>query len=962
MHPPTPPTDSADGASHEQALFEQALSVPAAARAEFLARAAPGETALIERVLELLLAHERAGSFMAGPAVTPASALPIGAEERVDPAVGDCIGRYHLLEIIGEGGFGTVYRAEQREPLQRQVALKLIKLGMDTREVVARFEEERQALAQMDHPGIARVLDGGATDSGRPYFVMELVRGTALTAFCDEQQLDVRARLELFLDVCRAVQHAHQKGIIHRDLKPGNILVTRVDDRPVPKVIDFGIAKATEPGPRDRFAFTQAHLFIGTPAYMSPEQTLLRGADVDTRSDIYSLGVLLYELLTGRTPFDRATLLSAGYAEVPRLIRETEPPWPSQRVSRIGAAERAEVAQRRGLEAARLKRRLRGDLDRVVMKCLEKDRARRYETVHGLAMDVQRHLRHEPVLARPDTIAYRTWKFVRRRRGPVAVGLALLLALVAGLVGTLTQARRAMHASALAASEAASSRAVSDFLQQDLLKQANPEHELDRDLTLRTVLDRAAQRIDGRFPDQPLVEADLRQTLATTYLGLGEFALARQLWAQAHALRTQHLGEDHPTTLHTASSLADALRLEGAYADAERLATQVLARQRRVLGDDHSNTITTINNLGLIHSRQGRHAESEARFAEAFARRQRLSGPEHPDTLAAMHNLAGAYLDVGRHEEGERLSLETLALVRRVFGADHPHTLMTLNNLAQMYLRFGDAAAAEAPCTEALAGRRRVLGAEHPLTLVSSTTLARIYAERGKLDEAEELNRQILVAQRHKLGPDHPDALVTMNNLGTVYRDLGRFTEAEQWHAETAEKLQQVLGPEHRFTLNSRGKMIGVYCDQQRWTEAERLGGETLAQCERVLGSGHPYSRQAQRFLGLALLRQNRPEEAEPLLRGAIDGEGGRRVSWPNAVARSHLGETLLLLGRRDEAEPLLLEAHRQLTALAQRAPPADRALITDVARLLGELYRLVDRPADAARWAAMATASPASH
>jgi eukaryotic-like serine/threonine-protein kinase len=758
------------------------------------------------------------------------------------------------------------------------------------------------------------------------------------------------------------VQHAHQKGIIHRDLKPSNILVTHLDDRPIPKVIDFGIAKATGPTRQDRIAFTRAHMFIGTPAYMSPEQTLQGGADVDTRSDIYSLGVLLYELLTGQTPFNRESLSSAGYAEVQRLIRETDPPWPSQRVSRIGAAERSEIARRRGLEPAQLKRRLRGDLDRVVMKCLEKDRTRRYETVNGLAMDVQRHLRHEPVLARPDTMAYRTWKFVRRRRAPVSVGLALLLALLAGLAGTLTQARRAMHASALAAAEAASSRAVNDFLQQDLLEQANPENELSRDLTLRTVLDRAAQRIEGRFTQQPLIEADLRQTLATTYVGLGEFALARGHWERAHALRTQYLGADDPVTLRTASSLADALRLEGVYADAEQLAADVLARQRRILGSDHPNTISTINNLGLIHSRQGRYAESEALFAEAFARRKRVSGPEHSDTLAAMHNLAGAYLDVGRDEEGERLSLETLSIVHRIFGADHPHTLMTLNNLAQMYLSFGNAAEAEEHCAQALAGRQRVLGPEHPLTLVSATTLARIYAMQGKLAEAEALNRQILTTQRHKLGPDHPDALITMNNLGTVYRDLGRFSEAEQWHAETWEKLRQVLGPEHRFTLNSRGKLVGVYCDQKRWAAAELLGLETLELCERVLGPSHPYSIQAQRFLGLALLRRERPAEAEPFLRRALTGAAGQAVSWSTATTQAHLGEALLLLERLAEAESFLLEANRHLRTHAALAPPADRGLPRQVAHLLAELYRTLDRPGDATTWARVAADAEAAY
>ena len=428
----------------DEALFEAALNCRTPAeRAAYLDRACAGQPELRRQLEVLLAAHDRSGAFLerAAAARDPALKLDLPREE----APGTVIGRYKLLEKIGEGGAGVVYMAEQTEPIRRRVALKVIKLGMDTKQVVARFEVERQALALMDHPNIAKVLDAGATDTGRPFFVMELVRGIKITDYCDQNSLSTKQRLDLFMQVCHAVQHAHQKGIIHRDIKPSNILVTLHDGVPVPKVIDFGIAKATQQPLTDKTLFTAYQQFIGTPAYMSPEQAEMSGLDIDTRSDIYSLGVLLYELLTGKTPFEQKDLLQAGLDEMRRWIREKEPPRPSTRLSTLTKAELADVAGHHGAEAPKLIPLVRGDLDWIVMKCLEKDRRRRYETANGVALDIEHHLRHEPVSPPPSTV-YRARKFIRRHRTAVALAAVVTGALAIGLIASLLGFAQARHA------------------------------------------------------------------------------------------------------------------------------------------------------------------------------------------------------------------------------------------------------------------------------------------------------------------------------------------------------------------------------------------------------------------------------------------------------------------------------------------------------------------------------------
>jgi serine/threonine protein kinase/tetratricopeptide (TPR) repeat protein len=741
-----------DTSDRIESIFGAALALASTeARAAYLEQACAGDPALRQQIERLLKAHDRADHFLDRPAVNPE--LSGETMDHVPPSkqVGTVIaGRYKLLEQIGEGGMGAVWVAEQTQPVRRKVAVKLIKAGMDSKTVLSRFEAERQALALMDHPNIAKVLDGGTTESGRPFFVMEYVKGVPITRYCDDARLSIAERLALFVPVCQAVQHAHQKGIIHRDLKPSNILICLYDGQPVPKVIDFGLAKAMHQPLTEHTLYTAHGLMMGTPLYMSPEQAEFNNLDVDTRTDIYALGVILYELLTGTTPLEKQRFKEAAWQEMLRLIKDEEPPRPSARLS--GSGSLPSVAAQRRLEPVRLTKLVRGELDWIVMKCLEKDRGRRYATANGLAKDVERYLHDEPVEACPPSTGYRLRKFVRKHRAGLATVAALVALLLLGSVVCTWQAVRAARAEAaalelLAETEAAraaeaeqrrlagaaadaekkskeaalareaETQAVLDFVENQVFASARPEGQaggLGPEVTLRRALEAALPFVDKSFRDQPLIEARLRLTLGSCFHSLAERKIALEQYQTARTLYTKYLGPDHPDTLRSMLHLADYHRSVLQHAKSRKLYEEAMPLLEAKLGLDHPDTLVCMTGLANSYRIIGRPDKALELNQKVLALRKAKLGPDHPNVLASMHALATTYY-FGLHQKdvGLKLFEETLRLRDANLGPNHPATLATLDAVAVGYQYFGRDGEALKLFEESLKRRTAVFGPLH---------------------------------------------------------------------------------------------------------------------------------------------------------------------------------------------------------------------------------------------------------
>ena len=698
----------------------------------------------------------------------------------------DRIGPYVLLERLGEGGMGEVWLAQQTAPIQRQVALKLIRAGLDSRRVASRFEVERQALALMEHPAIARVFDGGQTAQGRPWFAMELVRGVPLHQHCDAERLTTRERLALFAQVCAGVQHAHQKAIIHRDLKPSNVLVATVDGKAQPKIIDFGIAKATDRRFADGALSTEAGALVGTPEYMSPEQADPSCEDVDTRADVYSLGVLLYELLSGALPFSSQLVRGKSHDELRRLLREVDPPAPSQRLLTMGAGAAAVGERRRTLPEA-LRRELSGDLDAITMRAMEKERGRRYASVGDLWADVERFLRNEPVLARPASAAYRLLKYARRHRTGVAVAAVLALILPAFIVGLAVQVRRVSLERDRANREAAVAERVVAFM-TGMFDVSDPREARGNSIRAREVLDRASGQIERDLTAEPVVQARLMYAMGNVYERLGLSREALPLAQRSRELRTRMLGAEAADTLLSSELVAEVLESLGRFPEAETLARDSLQIGRRALGEGHEATLRTQATLAHAVLALGRAAEAEPLFREVLAKRRPLLGDAHVDTMSAAVGLGTALARLRRYQEAATLIEEFLGVARRTLPADHPTVNTMLGNLSNLYFRLGRVPDAIPLNQQALASNQRIYGPDHEQVLLNKNNLAILYSQARRFDEAEVLLREIEASFLRQLGKDHPNVGQTHYNLACLAALRGDHERALRLLGETLER------------------------------------------------------------------------------------------------------------------------------------------------------------------------------
>jgi serine/threonine-protein kinase len=742
-------------------VFAAAQARPQEERAALLAQLC-GDDLTLRGEVESLLAADASPALRSGRVLEEVAPELDGLTGA--PREGARVGPYRLRERIGQGGMGQVFAAERADgQFQQAAAVKLLRVGFADAASVSRFRTEREILARLEHPNIARLLDGGLTEQELPYLVMEQVRGEAITEFCDRKRLSVAERLRLFQQICHAVQYAHQNLVVHRDLKPSNILVS---ERGEVKLLDFGIAKLLEPGrtspPLDA---TRTVARLMTPAFASPEQ--VRGEAVTTVTDVYALGLLLYELLTGTRA--QPVTEDVSPAELERRICETDPERASAAaLAGEDAAARADL--RGGASPERLARMLRGDLDTIVSRAMLKEPWRRYVSAAELGDDVSRHLQGLPVRARPDTLAYRASRFVRRHRFGVAVAAAAVFLLIAFAATMAMQAARI-------AREAEAKARVTAFL-TDLFKVSDPGEARGNTITARELLDKGAATIRHGLEDEPQIQAELMATMGSVYLNLGLFGEAEQQAKVALETRRQVLGPEHSQTLTSGSNLARAIAAQGRYVEAEALHRETLEIRKRVLGPEHPDTLHSMNYVATALRAQGRHAEAEALYRETLAARMRVLGPEHLDTLQSRSNLASAIGGQGRYAEAERLQRETFEIRKRVLGLEHPDTLRSMQSLAIVIGDQGRNAEAEAIHRGTLKIRKRVLGLEHPNTLQSMNDLALAIGNQGRFAEAEALHRETLAIQERTLGSEHPDVLISVYNLGCFNAMQGKRAQA----------------------------------------------------------------------------------------------------------------------------------------------------------------------------------------
>ncbi len=925
-----------------RSVFDRAVPLDREERRSLLDREYGDDTELRGHVEALLEVHDAAASAVASRGGVTEGAGPSRTVDRTSPIgsrslLGSEIGPYRLLEKIGEGGFGVVFLAEQRVPLQRKVALKLLRADANSSQVLARFDAERQALALMDHAHIASAYDAGATATGQPYFVMEYVAGLPITRFADERKLSIEERLQLFLQLCDAIQHAHQKGVIHRDLKPSNVLVSTVDQKPQVKVIDFGVAKALGVRLTDQTLHTQLGVVIGTPEYMSPEQAEGSAIAVDTRSDVYSLGVILYELLTGALPIDRKGLRDGALAEMFRRIRQDEPPKLSTKLRSLGDGAR-EVAERRRADPASLARRLRGDLEWITLKALEKEPVRRYASVGALAEDVERSLANRPISAHPPSAAYQLRKFAARRKGVVAfVGTVFVLAVGSAIAMSALYAQQR--------TERLKAERVIEFL-EEILAAADPENARGKDVLARDVMDQAANRVKTELADEPLVQAEVFRTLARAYGGLGLFdeALAQaragvqaSLWARgprsheaavatsalAAAFWEASLPDSGIVATHQALELlrgnpsehfneivecerilANCLEATGKPGEAEELYRRIVAELRAVPERDRLHFPSILNDFAQILEGQGKLGEAEDAQREALGYQMARHGIDHPDVLTDHSNLGIILRKRRKFAEAESIYREIIPIERRVLGNQHPRLASGLSNYGILLKTIGRYSEAESAYVESIRIYRATLREDSPELTSGLNNLASLYSAEGRYEDAQRLYEEALASRIKIYGDKHPAVATVQSNLAGALFFQGEFAEAERLAKVSLATRLETVDETTLDVVRMRQTLAQILIGQEKVEEATQVLEANLVAQERAVDRDDVLIAWSRSLFGQCRLRQKNLVAAEPLLVGSVDaiwddpgmGKGRKRTALKNTI------EVLRKVGKREEA------------------------------------------------------------
>lgn len=840
-------------------IFDEVLGLQPEERAEVLEELCDDSQVYAE-VKALLQAELEAPDFLEREVAD--LSLPFFETPPTVAEPGARVGAYRLIEEIGRGGMGVVYLAERADgEYERKVALKLLPRSFETDERIERFRAERQILATLDHPKIAKMLDGGVTDGGRPYLVMERIDGKPITEYCRDHSSTLDERLRLFRSVCRAVQHAHRRLVVHRDLKPSNILVTETTDGPQVKLLDFGIAKLLDENPGWTVPRTRTGEHLMTPHYAAPEQ--LRGDDITTATDVYQLGVLAYELLTGRRPF---SLEDRSLTEIERVVLETTPNKPSTLVRRLND----EMARESFPDPpAKWGEKLRGDLDTIVLKALRKEPQRRYESVKALEEDVRRYQEGQPVNARPATLRYRARKFVSRHRWGVAV-LVLILALVTGFGAVLISERnRAQQKAQEAQREAEKAQQVSGFL-VDLFRTTEPSEALGDTVTARELLQRGADQA-ASLDDQPEVQAQMLASIGKAYEGLGRYEEAQTLLEEALSTRQAALGLQHPEVAQTLHALGVLAFRKRDYRTADSLIERSLEMRRTLHAAPHPDIAESLNDLAVVRRNRDQLASADTLYQEALSMRHALFGAESSEVISTLNNLAVLKTNRGNLEEAEDLYREVLSSRREMLGDVHPRVANTLNNLATCLRRQGKLEEAEATYREALMMRRQLLDDDHPKVAQSLNNLANVLRERERLGEAEDLYRQSLAIRREQFGDEHVKVANSLNNLAHVLRQRGQYDEAEEMQRRAVEIYRSDLGDQHQYTgvaLDNLAEVLRMSGGCEAALEPYREAWSVLEAASSV---GPSTLAQTGRNYGACLAEQGHLTEAESLLKQSYD-------------------------------------------------------------------------------------------